>query len=161
MTRGIGAALLAAVVLAGCGVETRPSDRPDGSEEALADGRTMVEAEVTALIERYTAATAIRDTAAIRRYVLDDPRFVWFEEGEPRYRSADEILASLAMFPPEQSIETTLGEVRVVPVGEGGAMAWTDYETVVGDGAFRFGGLIVFVLERGPDGWRIVGGQAS
>jgi ketosteroid isomerase-like protein len=122
-------------------------------------------AEVTDLLERYAAATAARDTAAIRSFILDDPRYVWFEEGEARYRSADDVLLSLAMFPPDQSLETTLHDIQVIPVGEDGAMAWSSYDTVVRDGGgvetFRFGGLILFVLERRAGVWRIVGGQAS
>jgi ketosteroid isomerase-like protein len=155
-----------ASTIAGCDVEPRPPEAlGDNSPETRAASDSALVAEVTDVLERYAVATAERDTAAIRSFVLDDPRFVWFEEGEARYRSDDDILASLAMFPSDQSIDTTFDDVRVIPVGEGGAMAWSSYETVVRDGGgaevLRFGGLILFVLERSEDGWRIVGGQAS
>ncbi|HKK94490.1 MAG TPA: DUF4440 domain-containing protein [Longimicrobiales bacterium] len=160
--RSLGLAALVTASMAGCDVAPRPGE--GGGDEPAARAAAGAEAEmaeVRAVIQRYNAATEVRDSTAIRDLILDDGRFVWFEQGEARYRSADEIVAGLRTFPPDQSIRTTLDSIRVVPLGEGAARAWTTFETIVGDGDIRFSGLITFVLERTADGWRIAGGQSS
>ena len=111
----------------------------------------------------YLEAISSRDSAAIRALYVDDGRFSWIEDGSVRYRSADEVLSGLEAFPVEMAMETTLGEVSVVPVGDSGAYAWAAFETSIGDGpaAFSFGGMLSFVLERRDEGWVIVGGHTS
>lgn len=119
--------------------------------------------EVAGFLEDYLAAIDAGDTARISRAYVADGRFVWIEDGGVRYRSPDEILASLAAFPSESSIRTELSGLTVVPLGVSGAHAWATFTTTVGGGAgsFSFGGAISFVLEKVDGSWQLVGGHTS
>lgn len=153
MTRqGSGKVLLAVVLLFGCG--TQETERPVRDE---------TEAEVGAFLESYMDAISARDADLIRRSLVDGGRFVWLEDGEVRYRAPDDLLSSLAQFPPSSPIRTDLNDVMVVRIGETGAHAWAGFRTTVGEGAgaFTFGGAISFVLERHDDSWALVGGHTS
>jgi len=118
--------------------------------------------EVASFLNEYLAAIDARDSDIGRAYV-DDGRFVWIEDGEVRYRSADEILASLGSFPASSAIRTELSDLVVVPLGGAGAHAWATFSTTVGTGPgrFSFGGAISFVLERENGSWKLVGGHTS
>lgn len=119
--------------------------------------------EVASFLDEYLAAIDARDSDVIGRAYLDDGRFVWIEDGEVRYRNADEILASLGTFPAGSAIRTELSDLAVVPVGGTGAHAWATFSTTVGTGpgSFSFGGAISFVLEREGGSWKLVGGHTS
>lgn len=125
----------------------------------LADLRS----EVSAVVGRYAAAVEARDSATLREVFVDDDRLVWLEQGEVRYRSVDDMLSSLASFPPETSLVTRLEGLEVVPAGTSSAHAWARFETTVGEGpeSFSFDGVLSLVLERTERGWRVVGGHRS
>lgn len=159
---GPGAARSAAVITAvlasaalGC---STPADTPP---EASAEASVWDEAEVIAAVEAYNRATETRDESAIRGALAGDGRYAWYEGGELRYTSADDVVASLATFPPDQPIRTTFSDMRVAPVGAGGAWVNATFQTDVGNGAFAFGGQITFVLERTDEGWKILGGRTD
>ncbi|TVP45862.1 MAG: hypothetical protein EA350_08205 [Gemmatimonadales bacterium] len=120
-------------------------------------------AEVAAFLDQYLAAMDARDADFIRAASVDDGRFVWIEDGEVRYRSAEEILAGLNAFPADVVLRTELSNLEVVPLGGGGAHAWAAFTTMVGTGAgsFSFGGAINLVVERGAGSWKLVGGHTS
>jgi ketosteroid isomerase-like protein len=120
-------------------------------------------AEVTAFLGEYLAAVDARDADAIGRAYVEDDRFIWIEDGRVRYRSAEEIMASLGALPSGSAIRTELSDVEVVPVGVSGAHAWSTFTTTVGTGpsSFSFGGAISFVLERENGRWRLAGGHTS
>jgi hypothetical protein len=109
------------------------------------------------------SAISARDAEEIRASLVEDGRFVWVEDGEVRYRALDDLLSSLGQFPPSSPIQTDLSDIVVVPIGDTGAYAWARFQTTVGEGAgaFTFGGAISFVLERGEDSWKLVGGHTS
>lgn len=119
--------------------------------------------EVASFLNEYLAAVDARDSDIIGRAYADDGRCVWIDDGEVRYRSADEILTSLDSFPASSAIRTELSDLVVVPVGGAGAHAWATFSTTVGTGpgSFSFGGAISFVLERENDSWKLVGGHTS
>lgn len=118
---------------------------------------------VAAFLEDYLNAIDDRDTVRLRDAYVDDGRFVWIEDGEARYHSADEIMASLASFPADSRIRTELSDLSVVPVGESAAHAWAAFTTSVGSGpgSFSFSGAISFVVERIDGSWTLVGGHTS
>ncbi len=142
-----------------------PSDQATGDPHQAVEGPASNDParEVLSVLDRYLRAVESRDSAAIRRLYVDDGRFVWIEDGMVRYRSADEVLEGLAAFPAEMPMRTTLARTVVVPVGADGAHAHTEFTTEMGEGAggFSFGGAMSFLLERGPEGWQIVGGHVS
>lgn len=155
--RGVAGArcpsLLVAVLAAGCA--------NGGTGER--DDPVTLETEIERTIDAYVAALTARDVEALRDLYLSDGRFVWIEDGEVRYRSAEEVIAALSAFPVEMAIRTTLSDLTIVPAGENAAHAWARFETEIGEGedAFSFSGSLSFVFERSDDGWRILGGHTS
>ncbi len=135
-------------------------DRSRPQEAIVAE---VLQPEVSAFLESYLSAIEARDTARLRTFYVDDGRFVWFEDGNLKYRSADEIIAALAALPADTSIRTDVSDTRVVRLGRTGADASTKFRTVIGDSVsgFQFSGVISFALEKGSDGWRIVSGHTS
>ena len=73
------------------------------------------------------------------------------------------MLAVLATLPSDAAIRTEYDGREITPVGEAGARISTRFRTVIGEGAtaFQFGGMMTMVLEKGPTGWRVVGGHTS
>ena len=142
-------------LLVGCGGGAATTDEPLDDQ--------AVSAEVEAVLETYLAAVSERDTATIRSLYLDDGRFVWMESGAVQYRSADQVLEGLSAFPEGTPIETSVQDLKIVPVGGSGAHAWAAFSTTIGTGdqSFTFGGMMSFVLERSDGVWRIVGGHTS
>ena len=159
--RSTPAMLVLALVTSACELQDHANDDPDQAVDGSASSDPS--SEVRSVLDRYLRAVESRDSAAIRRLYVADGRFVWIEDGMARYRSADEVLESLAAFPEGMAMSTTLANTVVVPVGADGAHAHTEFTTEMGEGAsgFSFGGAMSFFLERGPEGWRIVGGHVS
>ena len=124
---------------------------------------SRVTEEVAAFLTEYLAAIGARDATKIRTAYVADDRFVWIEDGKVRYRKADEVIASLAMFPPGSAIRTELKDLTVVQVSESAAHAWATFRTSVREGpsGFAFGGAISLTLEREGASWKIVGGHTS
>ena len=131
-------------------------------QQTTAASATLTQ-EVTAFLADYLAAIGARDAAKIRTACVADERFVWIEDGKVRYRKADEVIASLAMFPSGSAIRTEVKDLTIVRVGQSAAHAWGTFRTSVGDGpsGFAFGGAISFTLEREGASWKIVGGHTS
>ena len=142
-------AIFLTVGVLGCGVVDR--------------ARLLLSDEVAGFLESYLLALETRDGASLRTFYADSDRFEWIEDGEIRYRSADEVLAGLAALPSDATIHTEYENRKVVPVGANGARVSARFRTVIGEGpaAFEFGGIMTMVLEKGPTGWRIVGGHTS
>ena len=122
-----------------------------------------IEDEVGGFLTMYMAAVGARDAEQIRASIVSDGRFAWIEDGEVRYRSAEDLLASLAQFPASSSIHTELTDLVVVQVGDSAAHAWARFRTTVGSGpgGFSFGGAISFVLELQEERWTLLGGHTS
>lgn len=156
------------LVMAVCGLVACQPSSPEGmtsdgtaSEGTTAD--TLVGSEVTTFLEAYASALENRDTLLLPTMYVADGRFEWLEDGVVRYRSSDEILASLASFPAEARIHTEYTESSIRSVGTGVAVASMTFATTIGEGesGFRFGGVISMVLERDTVGWKIVAGHTS
>jgi ketosteroid isomerase-like protein len=139
------------------------SPDPEAGTGSATQPSPEMTAEVAAFLDAYLSAIDARDADFIRGAYVDDGRFVWIEDGEVRYRGAEEILASLNAFPAGGAIRTELSGLEVVALGGNGAHAWATFTTTVGSGpgSFSFGGAISFVLERAGDSWRLAGGHTS
>lgn len=121
------------------------------------------DAGVADFLKVYRTALDERDAAVLPTLYVDDERFEWLENGEVRYRSAEEVIASLASFPPEMRVESAYADTSVQCVGEDGAAVSMSFETTIGEGesAFAFTGAISMTLERSDEVWRIVNGHTS
>ena len=134
-----------------------------GIEEAGQPLSDTIEDEVASFLESYLLALETRNVDLLQTMYADDGRFEWIEDGEIRYRSPDDVLAALAELPSDASIRTEYDGREITPVGDAGARVSTQFRTVLGEGpsAFEWGGMMTMVLEKGPTGWRIVGGHTS
>lgn len=80
-----------------------------------------IDRNVQDLLDRWRRAFEARDLDGVRFVLADDDRFVWLEDGEPRYRSADDIVRAYASFPKELSFTHTLRDIRIVPTSNDAA----------------------------------------
>lgn len=118
-------------------------------------------AEIRAVVERYLSALDARDATTVREMIVHDGRFAWIEDGTTHYDSAEEVMAGSELFPTDRPLETTVRVVDVDMIGAAGARARVSFSTVVGPHTWIVSGWHDFILERTPDGWRIVGGTTS
>lgn len=147
--------LLSAVVFAtGCMIRAEPDGPPAGTD---------LQSELSAFLAEYNAALNRRDPDELRRFYVDDARFIWLEQGQIRYRSVAEVLASVAQFPPDWTLDTRFSEVHAASQGSNGAHLSAHFTTRVGEPpeGFSYAGVLSMALERRHGGWRIVGGHSS
>lgn len=156
------------LVIAVSGLVACQPSSPEGiaSDGTASDGTTadaLVESEVATFLDAYASALENRDTLLLPAMYVADGRFEWLEDGVVRYRSADEVLTSLASFPAEARIHTEYTDPSIRSVGTGVAVASMTFATTIGEGqgGFHFGGVISMVLERDTVGWKIVAGHTS
>ena len=123
-----------------------------------------VESEVREFMASYGEAIEGDDTEAIRGLYVDDERFAWFTDGEKRYTSADDVLASLAEME-EMTFSTETSKIEVVPLTPDLAHARSAFHTKISQGGavvFEFSGVITWLLEEVKDGeWRVLTGHTS
>jgi len=125
---------------------------------------THVESEVRTLIDRWVHAFESRDLAGVRSVLADNDRFVWLEDGEPRYQSAGAVVSALSSFPPGLAFGHELISTRIVPISTDAAWAQLATRTrirqeshVVAD----FPAVVLMLVQRGDSGWRIVAAHTS
>lgn len=122
-----------------------------------------VQSEIAAFLEKWNSAIANGDTSAIRSAYTDDARFQWFEDGQLRYRSADEILDELKKFPAGTKIDTKLSELKVVKLSENLAYGSAVFSTKITmpTGNFEFSGVFTMLLRRSDARWKFISGHTS
>lgn len=120
--------------------------------------------EVQRFLGSYVTTIEARDTAALRTYLTDDRlRFVWYEDGEARYRTPAQVLKAVAELPSDAPPRTRLTGTTVLPLDSWTVWAAARFETSVGSGesAYSFGGVMTVVLEREDGRWKILTGHTS
>lgn len=122
-----------------------------------------VHAETLAFLDRWNAALAAQDRAAIRAAYTSSDQFQWFEDGKLRYKSADEVMAALNQFPPGTKLRTALSNVTTRALSDRLVHASADFQTQVTmpNGTFEFGGVFTMVLERTENGFVFINGHTS
>lgn len=123
-----------------------------------------VERDVRALLDRWIQSSGSRDQVAVRSVLADDERFVWLEDGEARYQSADEVVAALASFPPGLQFTHELTSVRVVPISDAAAWAQMATTTEIRHGervVSEFTSVVLMLIQRDHDEWRIIAAHTS
>ena len=147
------------IVLVGFGCRASQGVAP-----ALADADPTIEREVRAFLDRWTAAFASRNPAAVRGVLLDDRQFIWLEDGKERYPSVDSIVTALASFPPGLELNYELHDVQVATLGSGMVWARMKTRTRIRQGEVvvsNFAGVVSMVIARQAEGWRIVTAHTS
>ncbi|MDX2201082.1 MAG: nuclear transport factor 2 family protein [Phycisphaerae bacterium] len=154
-----GATLLIATALCAIG-----ADCNSRSPQKASIDRNQVEGEVRALLDRWVRAFESRDEIAIRAVLVDGDRFVWLEDGEARYPSADAVVAALKSFPPGLRFSHKLTSVRVVPLSDDAAWAQLGTATEIRQGeraVSQFSSVVLMLVERVAGAWRIAAGHTS
>jgi hypothetical protein len=134
---------------------------------AVGGGETGATVDVAAEVKRFAArhreALQARDADALRAMYADTDRLRWYEDGALAYGSVDAVLEGLAALPRGVPMETRYRGLEVTVLAPDAAHLATSFETAVGEGegAFTFKGWLTMVLQRGPEGWRIVSGHTS
>ena len=155
---GVGTAialLLVVIFVHGC-------DRR-GTEPSVAN-TADIDRDVMNLLDRWKGAFEARDLEGVRSVLADDDRFVWLEDGEPRYRSADEIVRAYASFPQELEFTHTLRDIRIVPISNDAAWAHLATLTKIehsGRVVSEFTGVVLMIARREATGWRIHAAHSS
>ncbi|MCL4209331.1 MAG: nuclear transport factor 2 family protein [Phycisphaerales bacterium] len=124
----------------------------------------QVDEDVRALLDRWIQSFESRDEAAVRSVLADDERFVWLEDGEARYQSADDVVAALASFPPGLQHSHELTSVRIVPMSDSAAWAQLGTTTVIRQGeraVSEFTGVVLILAQRDNGEWRIIAAHTS
>lgn len=154
--------VLVALLLSAC-APTEPTTEP--TSPSPPSPPQVSESEVMALLERYAEAFAKEGGEdAIRSLYVTDDRFSWYEDGSERYPTVDAILAQVSQMPPGMTFTTEYSETRVVPLTDGLAQVRTAFQTQLNSqdgGGFSFGGAITMLVEKSPEGWKILSGHTS
>lgn len=153
------AALITITALAalGTGCEDRRSRHP-------AANHAHVEGDVRALLNRWIQSFESREETAVRSVLADDERFVWLEDGEVRYQSADDVVSALASFPPGLQLSHELTSVRIVPMSDAAAWAQLATTTEIRQGErvlSEFTGVILMLIQHDHGEWRIIAAHTS
>lgn len=126
--------------------------------------RARITAEVTDFLAHYLTVLEAGDSEAIRELYVADERFAWYTDGEKRYATVDELLASLAGME-GMTFSTESSEVEVLPLTPELSHASSAFQTKITQGervVFEYGGVITWLLERsGGDRWRVLRGHTS
>lgn len=123
-----------------------------------------IDRDVESLLDRWKRAFEARDLDGVRSVLADDDRFVWLEDGEPRYRSADDIVRAYASFPKELSFTHTLRDIRIVPISNDAAWAHLATSTKIehsGRVVSEFTGIVLMITRRDATGWKIHAAHSS
>jgi len=135
-----------------------------GQQDPLPSEAVDVEASVRELLHDWIRAFEARDIPTVRSLLAEDDRFVWFEDGEARYQSADAVIAALSSFPSGLAFDYRLNDVRIVQLTDD--LAWASMMTqteVLQDGSVVsvFQGAVTMLVERDGARWRIVSAHSS
>lgn len=141
-----------ALALAGCAGQPVATKTPES-----------LEAEVKAFLQRWNTAIAEGNANAVRSAYSDSPRFAWHEDGALRYRSREEIVASLASFPPGTRIATELSEITARALSPSHVHVSAAFRTRIAmpSRPFAFSGVFTATLERTADGLVFADGHTS
>lgn len=131
---------------------------------SAAGADTDVEAEIRAWLDGYSAAVAAGDWERVGGFYDDDPEFLVLEDGRVRYRSAEEVRASLrSMVAAFQDVSTSFAGVDVLALGPDRAhVATIVHQRFVGErGAVEFEAALSLLLVRTDTGWKILRAHTS
>lgn len=155
---GVGtvvALLLVAIFAHGC---------EHGEQQPPIANAADIDRDVQDLLDRWKRAFEARDLDGVRSVLADDDRFVWLEDGEPRYGSADDIVRAYAAFPKELSFTHTLRDIRIVPISNDAAWAHLATSTKIehsGRVVSEFTGVVLVIIRRDANGWKIQAAHSS
>ena len=152
-----GACLAGLAIWLGFGCQsTRPS-LTEAHAEAIRDS-------VAATLEEFRAIGIDSAWEDAGNFYSDSPSFRFYENGELRYESADDVRAALADLGPGMRVTTEYSDTDIEPLAPGLAQVRSRFEsTLSGEGGFEFsyGGAVTMLWIHEKGGWRILSGHSS
>ncbi len=119
---------------------------------------------VSATMEEFRNLGAASAWEAAGDFYSDSPSFRFYENGELRYKSADDVRAALADLGPGMRVTTEYSETDIEPLAPGLAQLRSRFEsTLSGEGGFEvsYGGAVTMLWVHETGGWRILSGHSS
>lgn len=148
-------ALVVAALASSCGGE---------SELSMSERQRVVD-EVTAFATTYGAALESGDEDAVRRVLVTDGRFGWFEDGAKTYADVDAVVQSLENLKNAGMVlRTEYSDVDVLALTRDHAhlsAAFQTHGTMTHGAEFAFDGTVTMLVERTDGAWRVVFGHTS
>lgn len=136
----------------------------DRSTQRSLSNPAQVERDVKDMLDRWVHAFESRDSDAVRSVLAGDDRFIWLEDGERRYQSAEDVVRALAGFPRGLTISHALRDVRIIPISDDAAWAELATSTRIQQNAHvvsDFASVVLMVAQRDRSGWRITAAHTS
>jgi len=124
----------------------------DGAAASTAD-------DVLTLYHTFAEAQNRRDLPAVRRTLLESPRFLWISDGTAVW-GPDALIERMQQFQQSEiwKVEPDLDKAVVVPLADGSAMLHVPLTLVIGStapGPDRLRFLVEVICLRTSGGWRI------
>lgn len=119
---------------------------------------------VAATLDEFRAMGIASAWEAAGNFYSESPAFRFYENGELRYESADDVRAALADLGPAMRVTTEYSETDIEPLAPGLAQVRSRFEsTLSGEGGFEFnyGGAVTMLWVHETGGWRILSGHSS
>ena len=152
-----GAYLAGLAIWLGSGCQSAPAPMTEEHAAAIRDS-------VTATLEEFRAMGVAGAWEAAGDFYSDSPSFRFYENGELRYESAENVRAALADLGPETQITTEYSDTDIEPLAPGLAQIRSRFESTLlaGDGSeVSYGGAVTMLWVHETGGWRILTGHSS
>ena len=152
-----GVCLAGLAIWLGFGCQSTRPPLTEAHAEAIRDS-------VSAAMEEFRNLGAAADWEAAGNFYSDSPSFRFYENGELRYGSSDDVRAALADLGPGMRIATEYSDTDIEPLAPGLAQVRSGFEsTLSGEGGFGFsyGGAVTMLWVHETGGWRILSGHSS
>ena len=146
---------LAVWACSGCGSEA--TRLTEAHAEAIRDS-------VAAALEEFRATGVAAAWETAGGFYSESPAFRFYENGELRYESADDVRAALTAIGPGMRLTTEYSDVDIEPLAPGLAHVRSRFEsTLSGEDGFEFsyGGAVTMIWAHETGGWRILSGHSS
>jgi ketosteroid isomerase-like protein len=157
VSRSLG---LLGVMAIGLALACAPVRRNEFTEAHAAAIRDSVRATLVAYAGRFNAA----DWDSLSRFYLDDPRFVWAEDGQITYHSVAEIRKAFGAFAGSAWVRMEFPDPRIAALAPGTASVVTSFRQIMADSAghpFTVAGVMMLAVLHEPGGWKFVSGHTS
>ncbi|MEP6572333.1 MAG: nuclear transport factor 2 family protein [Gemmatimonadota bacterium] len=147
--------LVASTVLACSRAE--PVGLPAAHAAAIRDS---VRATLVGYVNRFDAA----DWDSVGRFYLDDPGFIWAEDGQIGYHSVKQLRDAFRAFHTSTWTRMEFPDPEILALAPGSASVVTSFRQTVTDSTgrpFTVSGVMMLALLHQPGGWKFVSGHTS
>ena len=146
-----------AILAAGC---------VDRDSTALSkDHAAAIRDSVAAFLSAWSEGAGPGEWDRLGERYADDPDFVWLEDGQVRYASAEGVRSAFeGLRQGFVGVRTEFDDPRITPLAPGVAVVATRFHTTLrrDEGApVRYGGAMTMTVLDTEDGWKVLQGHTS